>query len=179
MAYDQNSNTLYIAEVNGHRIRSYKIDTKVSTIVAGDGTNGYGPTQLSSPRAVFFDASSISLIIANTGAHTIVRWVLGDSSWTLIAGTIGSSGSLSTQLNSPYGVTLDAFSNIYVADMTNNRIQLFLSGQSTGITIAGVSSVQGNNSTLLRNPYAVALDSNRNLYVADTNNHRIQKFQRY
>ena len=179
MAYDQNSNTLYIAEVNGHRIRSYKIDTKVSTIVAGDGTNGYGPTQLSSPRAVYFDSSSTSLIIANTGAHTIVRWVLGDSSWTLIAGTTGLSGSLSTQFFSPCGLTLDAFNNIYVADAGNHRIQLFLSGQSTGITIAGVSSVQGSNSTLLKGPYAVALDSNRNLYVADTLNHRIQKFQRY
>jgi hypothetical protein len=51
-----------------------------------------------------------------------------------------------------------------------------MNGQSDGITIAGVS---GSNSTMLNSPFSIALDNQLNLYVADTNNQRIQKFLRY
>jgi hypothetical protein len=74
---------------------------------------------------------------------------------------------------------MDPMGNIYIADTVNHRIQFFLSGQSNGTTIAGVTSVSGNNSTLIYYPYGVALDSQLNLYVVDTGNHRIQKFLRY
>ena len=66
--------------------------------------------------------------------------------------------------------------NMYVADKDNYRIQLFMAGQSEGITIAGVTNVFGNNSTLLYQPWSIRLDNQLNLYVADFYNHRIQKF---
>ena len=69
--------------------------------------------------------------------------------------------------------------NVYVADMSNHRMQLFVVGQSDGITIAGVTGISGANSTLLYRPYSVALDNQLNLYVSDTSNHRIQRFSRY
>lgn len=150
-----------------------------SYAVAGGAGAGTGPTQLSSPRGIYFDSSSASLIIANYGAHNIVRWVLGATSWTLIAGTTGSAGRLSTQLNGPRSVTMDSMGNIYVADTNNHRIQLFMDGQSGGITIVGITGTTGSSFTLLAYPSSVVLDSQRNLYVADTNNHRIQKFLRY
>ena len=68
---------------------------------------------------------------------------------------------------------------MYIADKDNYRIQLFMAGQSEGITIAGVTNVFGNNSTLLYQQWSVRLDNQLNLYVADTENHRIQKFLRY
>ena len=69
--------------------------------------------------------------------------------------------------------------------MSTWRIQIisvsnfFSIDQSTGVTIAGMTGVAGNSSTLLNSPYSVALDSQLNLYVSDTNNHRVQKFFRY
>ena len=76
-------------------------------------------------------------------------------------------------------VTLDSMGNIYVADRDNHRIQLFLAGQSNGTTIAGVTGRPGSNSTSLYKPYSVALDTQLNLYVADTYNDRVQKFIHY
>ena len=152
----------------------------VPTIVAGGNGSGVLNTQLSSPIGLTFDLSSNSLYIANSGTHTIVRWVVGANTWTLVAGNpAGGYGSTPTLLYTPLGITLDPFGNIYVADYLNSRIQLFAPGKVNGTTIAGITSTPGNLPNLLYYPYSVALDSNFNLYVADTANQRIQKFLHY
>ena len=70
-------------------------------------------------------------------------------------------------------------SNLYVVDHYNYRVQFFLAGQSTGSTVAGATSVPGSNANLLNGPFSVALDSQLNMYVADTSNERVQTFLRY
>ena len=82
-------------------------------------------------------------------------------------------------LSGPVGVTLDPLGNMYVADSNNQRIQLFLVGQSTGITVAGTTGIYGSTASLFYFPYWVILDKQLNLYVSDTANHRVQKFVRY
>lgn len=147
------------------------------TIVAGGNGAGSGNTQLNGPFGIYLDLTTNSLVIANRGANNIVRWIIGGSTWTLLAGDIsGSSGSSSTLLNGPCGVTFDLNGNMYVADTFNNRIQLFKPGEINGTTIAGVTGLSGNNASLLNTPYAVRIDNQYHVYVADTYNHRIQKF---
>ncbi|CAF4220772.1 unnamed protein product, partial [Rotaria sordida] len=102
------------------------------------------------------------------------------STWTVVAGnSSGFSGATSTDLNSPLEATFDPMGNMYVADRNNHRIQFFHDGQLNGTTIAGITNISGNNATTLNWPRSVRLDSQLNLYVADSNNHRIQKFLRY
>jgi len=116
---------------------------------------------------------SNSLLIANFGSHTIVCW-------TLVAGNInGTSRSSTALLNGPVGITLDPTGKVYVADSNNHRVQLFLTNQSTGITIAGVTGVLGSNTALLNYPFWPLLNNQLNLYVKDYLNHRVQKFNRY
>jgi hypothetical protein len=69
--------------------------------------------------------------------------------------------------------------NVYVADRNNHRIQFFSSGGINGTTIAGVTGVSGSSNANLNTPWAVRLDGQLNLYVADCDNNRIQKFLRY
>ena len=159
---------------------AYSAGASSGTLIAGGNGLGLNNTQFNNASTIYFDAPSNSLIIANRYAHNIVRWTLGATQWTLIAGsTNGTRGTSSTLLNTPFGVTLDPMGNVYVSDTSNNRIQLFMVGQLTGITIAGVTGVHGNNSNLLFAPYSVLLDSQLNLYVADRNNQRVQKYLRY
>ena len=47
---------------------------------------------------------------------------------------------------------------------------------STGITVAGISGSPGSADNQLNLPYDIFLDYANNLYIADRNNHRIQKF---
>ena len=46
----------------------------------------------------------------------------------------------------------------------------------SGITVAGVSSTTGTANNLLNKPFGATLDDQNNVYVADTNNNRIQKY---
>lgn len=48
---------------------------------------------------------------------------------------------------------------------------------TSGITIAGISSVAGNASNQLNQPQDISLIYPNLLYIADYNNHRIQKYE--
>ena len=177
---DPSSGTVYVSDCYNQRVMSYAAGATSGTVAAGGNGAGTNNTQLLTPAGLYFDSSTNSLLIANYGVNNIVRWVLGASSWTLVAGSSsGLSGNSSTLLNGPTAVTLDSMGNMYVTEYGNHRIQFFFAGQSNGTTIAGVTGITGTASNLLYRPYSVVLDSQLNLYVADTYNHRIQKFQRY
>jgi hypothetical protein len=161
-------------------VLSYASGASSGVIVAGGNGPGWNSNQLYYPFGLYFDSVSSSLVISQSNGNNIVRWTLGTNSRSLVAGdSNGLAGNTSTLLNNPSDVTFDPMGNMYVADTSNHRIQLFMAGESYAVTIAGVSGVSGGNSTMLYAPYSVALDGQLNLYVADTFNQRIQKFVRY
>ena len=90
--------------------------------------------------------------------------------------TFAGSGS-SAQFTEPCGVAVDSNGNFYVADRLNNLIRKItpsgavstLAGSSWGFADGQGSAAQ------FKNPVGVAVDSNGNVYVADTDNHRIRK----
>ena len=156
---------------------SYASGASTGTVVAGGNGQGTSSTQLSNPRGIQYVSSSNSLYIANNQAHNIVRWVIGASSWTLIAGSpSGVSGSTGTLLSYPTYVLVDPFGNVYASDEGNQRIQYFLAGRTNGSTLAGVNGVSGIAATLLNTPSSVAIDSQYNIYAVDYANQRVQKF---
>jgi len=60
---------------------------------------------------------------------------------------------------------------------TSPTIQMAtLRWNTTGITVCGITSKSGENSTQLNSPLDLFLDSTNNIYVSDEKNHRIQKF---
>lgn len=180
VAFDSQSGLIYIADKNNHRILSYSPNTTSTKLVVGGNGQGKNNTQLNNPIAIDFDSTTNSLIIVNLGTHTVVRWVLGSPYWTLITGNInGTAGNSSTELSTPSDVTVDRLGNIYIADTNNHRIQFFPVGSTSGTTIAGVTGVFGSSALLLRNPSSAVVDSQFNLYVSDSINHRIRKFMRY
>src|SRR5262249_41485423 len=107
--------------------------------------------------------------------------------FTTAAGLAGVSGSANgtnatARFNSPGGLALDGAGNIYVADTANHIIRrLTRSGNNWVVTtIAGLAgqsgTANGTNSTArFFLPYGIAVDSQTNLYVADTYNHAIRK----
>ena len=173
IAYDSQTNNLYIADTNNHRVMQYQHGSSVGNVIAGGHGYGSNTSQLSTPYGLYFDVFSNSLVICNAGMPRIVWWRIGDYNGTIVA------GNDSTSLNYPFGVSVDPMGNIYVADMGTHRIQFFRSGQFVGRTIAGITGVNGTNATVLNQPRWVTLDKQLNLYVSDTDNHRVQMFRRY
>jgi DNA-binding beta-propeller fold protein YncE len=106
------------------------------------------------------------------------RYQLGiTTNGTTIAGGNGI-GSGSDQLNQPYGVCVSSKTgDIYIADNQNHRIQRWSPGAITGVTIIGITGVNGISATMLYSPSSVALSKNETyLYVSDMDNHRVQRF---
>jgi sugar lactone lactonase YvrE len=174
---DLNTDILYVSDSYNHRVMRYLPNSTVGTMVAGTGTAGLARTQLNIPRGLIYDAMTNSLVIANSVANNIVRWVLGAQNWTLMAGsTNGTSGGTALLLNSPKDRVFDSMGYMYVADEGNHRVQSFARGQLNGTTIAGVTGVSGSSATLLNACTSVAFDSHFHLYVVDYLNARVQKF---
>ena len=140
---------IYIADSTNNRIRKVAASTGDISTVAGNGTAGYSgdggaatSAELSNPIGVVVDAAGniyiadevnnrIREVTASTG---IITTVAGD-------GTRGYSGdggaATSAELYYPFGVSVDAAGNIYIADYGNARVRKVTA--STGIitTVAG------------------------------------------
>jgi sugar lactone lactonase YvrE len=138
---------------------------------------------LSRPYGLAFDATG-NLYIADAGNNIIVEvsttGVLSTVAGTGEQGFSGDSGpATSATLDTPEGVAVDATGNIYVADSHNQRVRKITSGTITTIAGTGAAGFSGDDgaaaSAQLDLPTAVAVDAAGNVYVADTNNHRIRK----
>jgi sugar lactone lactonase YvrE len=140
-------------------------------------------TALSRPAGVAFDAAG-NLYIADTGDNLILEVSpVGVLSTVAGRGEQGYSGdngpATAAVLDSPAGVAVDTAGNVYIADTHNNRIRKVTSGTITTIAGTGAAGFSGDGgaatSAMLNLPTAVAVDAAGNLYIADTNNHRIRK----
>ncbi len=100
-----------------------------------------------------------------------------------VAGAVGSSGSGNGQFTNPIGVAVDSGGNIWALDITNNRVQEFNSSgtfvRGIGAGYNGVSGSIGSSGSLpgqFLAPYGLTLDRSGNIWVVDTQNSRLQKF---
>ena len=167
------SNAFYVADTYNDRILYFVVGNENGTVIAGGNGYGLNSNQLAIPVDLQFDTSSNSIVIANCDGRNVVRWALDASNWTLIAGNSTGIGGC------PRGVTTDPMGNIYIADTSNARVQLYPVGATNGTTIADTTNVGSSNAPLLAFPYSLVFDSQLNLYVSDYHNHQILKFMRY
>ncbi len=164
------SGNVYVADTFNHRIRKITSTGVVSTL-AGTGTAGNmdgagNVAQFNKPNGVAVDGSG-NVYVADSESHRIRK----------ITST-GVVSTLASAFNKPRGVAVDGSGNVYVADTDNHRIQKITTGVVT--TLAGTTGTAGNmdgagNVAQFNRPYGVAVDSSGNVYVADTDNHRIRK----
>lgn len=79
-------------------------------------------------------------------------------------------------MNVPFGITLDSANALYITDTANNRIQKYVANVFNESTVAGqANGFMGSAANDLSRPGYVSVDSNKNMYVSDSYNHRIQR----
>ncbi|MES2703093.1 MAG: T9SS type A sorting domain-containing protein [Bacteroidota bacterium] len=189
VAVDAGGN-IYIADKSNNRIRKVNSAGIISTI-AGNGTAGYSgdgrpaiAAAINAPRGVGVDGGG-NVYIADAGSQR-VRKIDGSGTISTIAGTgvAGFSGdggpAVSAQLYGPYNIAIDAGGNIYIADVDNNRIRkISVTGIITTVAGNGAAGYSGDGgaatAAALHKPIGVAVDTARNLFIADGWNARIRK----
>jgi tripartite motif-containing protein 71 len=119
------------------------------------GSSGSGPGDLDGPAGAAVEGSKV--LVADAGNERINEYSPAGAS----LGAIGSAGTGDGQFSRPFGVAVDAAGNIWVTDITANRLEEFAS--------SGTYKAQIDTSTAvpLDLPAAIAVAPNGDLVVAN------------
>ena len=121
-------------------------------------------------NGLFLDRNN-SIYCSHYAFHEVRKTAKGNPKGSVrVAGVTNSPGSAPSRLNEPFGIFVDTNFTLFVADSMNNRIQRFYSGQTNGVTVAGISS---SSPYSLLSPSGIVLDADGYLFIVDTGNHRI------
>lgn len=167
------------------------------TTIAGTGTFGFAgdggaatAAQLNSPYGVAWDAISGTVYVADT-LNNRIRAIASDGTISTVLGAGAPSAALQVALNQPRGLAMDSLGRLYVADTGNHVIRRydprpFSSTTGYNRATATVQTLAGDGnpgyldgvtgpSARLRQPAAVAVDGQGNLYIADTGNNVVRE----
>ena len=141
------------------------------------GIQGTGEGQLVCPDGIAIDQSphngeAAAIWIADSCNNRIV----GFSANGKFVQQLGSTGSGNGQLNGPKGVAVDAAGDVWVADTRNNRVEEFKREYIGHYAYQTQFGAEGSANGQFEHPQGIAVDSNRDIWVADTENHRVQEF---
>jgi sugar lactone lactonase YvrE len=179
------SGNLFVGDSSLNTIQQIS-PTGVTSLVAGSSglggsTDGTGKGALfNQPGGIVINSSGI-LFVADTGNSTI-RKIAPGGIVTTFAGSAANKNyqdgtGTAAWFNSPVGIALDAFSNLFVADSKNAVIRK-INSTGTVTTFAGAAGVVGSTDSPARfnAPFGLAVDfSTSTVYVGDSNNNTIRK----
>jgi uncharacterized protein (TIGR03437 family) len=176
---------VYIADTYNSSVR--KVSKGVITSVVGNGpgfAGDNGPAtgaRLAQPYGLAVDSAG-SLYVAERGTNCVRKVSNGVITTVAGNGTSGYSGdngpATSAQMYFPRAVAVDSAGSLYIAEY-GDRIRKVSNGVITTVAGNGTRGFSGDDgpatSAQLDQPWAVAVDSAGNLFIADTGNNRIRK----
>ena len=185
---------LDIADLGNQVIRQVSPTGTITTIV---GTNQFGfagdggpaiSAEMNQPVAVATDPAG-NLYISDSKNNRI-RIVTPDGNINTLVGTgwvnkgcPNSAVNMAAQnvtVQTPLGLATDSAGNLYLADSQNNCVRMVTPGPGNIVTIAGngTAGISGDGGAAvnakLNQPYAVAVDSSGDIFIADYTNSRVR-----
>ena len=183
---------LYFASYENHTIYKLAAGATQPSAFAGNGMDGCGNGEMSYPEGIALDGAG-NMYIADQYCNAIWKLNLRSPNTIGIAAgtpppTPGAKGGFSgdkglatsAMLSTPYGVAVDLFGNLYIADTGNNRIRKVGSdGNIDTIAGSGIAGFSGDGGAAtpyaeLSNPKGIAVGLDGKVYVGDSGNQRIR-----
>jgi sugar lactone lactonase YvrE len=173
---------VYVADSKNLTIRKITPTGAVTTLAGSPSqlgaTDGQGAAaRFFLPYGVAVDAAG-NVYVAEGGNH-LIRKITPDGLVSTLAGTAMQAGFTNgtggaARFDTPFGLSIDAAGNLYVADSGNNAIRK-VTPAGVVTTVAGLSGPAGALDgpvavARFNQPRGVSIDASGNLYVADYGN---------
>ncbi|MGO4395251.1 NHL repeat-containing protein [Variovorax sp. M-6] len=183
LAIDAEKN-LYVGDLRSNLIRKVTSAGDVSTVAgSGQGGSDNGTGAAASFRGPYGLAADVhgSIHVADFD-NNLIRKVTAAGVVTTTAGS-GANGSadgtgVAATFSRPAGAAVDGSGNIYIADFQNHLIRKITpTGVVTTLAGSGAEGATDGTGALasFKNPLAVAVDVQGNVYVGDYKNHLVRK----
>ncbi|MGZ8891124.1 MAG: NHL repeat-containing protein [Nitrososphaeraceae archaeon] len=170
-----NPSSILVSDTKNHRIMRFNKNDGI--FISSWGSFGSGPREFSSPKGLTVDTRNNYIYVADTGNNRIQKFNL-DGRYLSMSNKIVSEPFLDKdklELDSQSSLDIDIHGNIYVAD-TNHHQVVKISPTSNNITKWGFF---GNGPGEFSSPRGISVNhEGKYIYVADTANDRIQKFDK-
>jgi sugar lactone lactonase YvrE/ribosomal protein L30E len=181
------TSALYIADAMNDTIRKIAVDGTVSTLAGSPGvtgsTNATGAAaRFNFPSGITVDTNG-NIYVADT-TNNLIRKITSAGAVTTLAGVPSVAGfddgtGSGALFHQPEGLAVDSTGNLYLADTANSTIRK-ITPAGVVTTIAGLPTISGLEDgsgmfALFKNPQALCVDANGNIFVADTGNATIRK----
>ena len=167
--YAAESDSLYVADRNNHRIMRYNSSTgRIGTPIGrGLGTDN---DQFDEPTSVLMDPTTNMLYISDARNNRIQQWNEGGmgNSVKTVAGQPGKVGSGINALALAYDIQLDPHSNdtLFITDTLNDRVMKWHFGAPSGEIMA----------SKLSRPLGIHVHAQGSVFIAECGTSQISKW---
>jgi DNA-binding beta-propeller fold protein YncE len=132
-----------------------------------NGVSGTNNSEFNAPFDVAVSPDGGTISVSDSTNNRIQQFSAANGSFIA---SFGSQGSDVGQFNTPKGLTYDALGTLYIVDSGNSQIVL-----AQGSAVMDATGSGGNGLGQFSGPLNISVGK-RGVYVADTGNNRIQKF---
>jgi len=202
LVVDNTTNQIWLADEYNNRILRFDLAPRFAVGVLGQTdfvtlANGLSASKVNTPKGIAIDPTTGKLFVADYENRRVLRWssaakmtngaaaeaVLGQPDFTT-----NTSGTSSTKMARPYGITVDAAGRLWVSDLSNNRVLRFdnastiASGSAATRVLGqpdfttGTANTGGISASTMAAPIGVYVDGAGRLWVAERDNKRVLRF---
>ncbi|CAF1201131.1 unnamed protein product [Didymodactylos carnosus] len=152
---------LYVSDERMGQVKKWSVERDTRTmegiLVAGSNRPGAELSQLHNPTFIFVDRAGL-VYVSDTGNRRVMKWAQIDGIGSLVGGDQDPKFC-------PAGV-VDSLDTVYVADSGNDQVLRWPNATSQG----------SDETNQLKCPKGLAFDRDGYLYVADSENNRVRRF---